>query len=44
MNWQSNLKQLQEMGFTNVKQNIQLLTKYKGNIDHVVAELVQLSQ
>jgi len=44
INWQSSLKQLQEMGFTNVKQNVQLLTKYKGNIDLVVPELVQLSQ
>jgi len=44
INWQSVLKQLQEMGFSNVKQNIQLLTKHNGHIDNVVAELVQLAQ
>jgi len=44
INWQPLLKQLQEMGFSNVKQNIQLLTKYNGNIDNTVAELVQLAQ
>jgi len=44
INWQSLLKQLQDMGFSNVKQNIQLLNKHNGNIDNVVAELVQLAQ
>jgi hypothetical protein len=43
-NWQLLLKQLHEMGFTNVKQNVQLLTKHNGNIDNTVAELVQLAQ
>jgi len=44
INWAPLLKQLSEMGFINVKQNIQLLTKYHGNIDSTIAELVQLSQ
>jgi len=44
INWTSLLKQLQDMGFSNVKQNIQLLNKHNGNIDNVVAELVQLAQ
>jgi len=44
INWQHLLKQLQEMGFANVKQNIQLLTKHNGSIDNTVTELVQLAQ
>jgi len=44
INWQHLLKQLQEMGFANVKQNVQLLTKHNGNIDNTVTELVQLAQ
>jgi len=43
ISWSSLLKKLQDMGFADTKQNIQLLKKHRGNIDSVVAEIVQLA-
>jgi len=43
IDWAASLKELKEMGFVDVRTNIQLLKKYNGSLERVVNELVRLS-
>jgi len=41
INWTAALTQLSDMGFRDVKQNIALLKKHRGDIEKAISELVQ---